>query len=49
MSETKFIPCPICKPVADDEICVFATVRRVEDGKAMICCCSQQEKVKSRD
>ena len=49
MSETEFTPCPICKPVADDEDCVFATVRKVEDGKTVICCCSLQEKVNSRD
>ncbi len=49
MSETEFTPCPICKPVADDEDCVFATIRKGEDDKTVICCCPQQEKVKSRD
>jgi hypothetical protein len=49
MSKKEFIQCPICKPVADDEDCVFATIRRVEDGKTVIYCCAQQEKVKSRD
>jgi hypothetical protein len=49
MSETEFAPCPVCKPFSDDEVCVFATVRRVEDNKTVICCCPQQEKVKSRN
>ncbi len=49
MSETEFRHCPVCKPVADDEDCLFATVRRVEDGETVICCCPQQEKVKSRN
>jgi hypothetical protein len=48
MSETEFVPCPVCEPASDDE-CVFATIRRVEEGKTVICCCPQQEKVKSRD
>jgi len=49
MSDTEFTPCPVCKPVSDDEDCVFATVRKEEDGKTVICCCAQQEKVNSRD
>jgi hypothetical protein len=49
MSEAEFTPCPVCKPVADDEDCLFATVRTVENGKTVICCCAQQEKVKSRN
>jgi hypothetical protein len=49
MSDTEFTPCPVCKPVSEDEDCAFATIRRVKEGKTVICCCKQQEKVNSRD
>jgi hypothetical protein len=49
MSEKKFTPCPVCKSVLDDENCIFATVKKVEDSKTVLCCCPQQEKINSGD
>jgi hypothetical protein len=38
------VQCPMCKGLQDEGDCLFATVRKVEGDKTIVCCCETQAK-----
>jgi hypothetical protein len=48
-AKTKGYNCPYCKPTDPENQCILATAKTVIDGKEYSACCSNLNKIKTKN